>query len=445
MNLDNFDTEILGATGKAEEILQRFYGKKIGRNNAEKQLAGIRTHLQYKQTAAGSKRIIGEMEETVIKADGTVTSKRLLLLSEEDSKNPRRLMELMGFDPLQWELVSSKVRRGHWDVSMKLNQGDDKDGKRRPQISIKETNHAFECTITVKPLQQILNVEALKEIFASIPAPKLSKYSKNPISNKLLELPIMDLHLGKLAWEGETRENWDLKIAEQTFKHVITEAIRRIELYNIKVEKILFPIGQDFFHFDSPRSTTTAGTIVDSDTRWQKMFAKGVELLIWAIENLRNIAPVESMYIAGNHDKMLSYCLIHTLNAYFRSCDDVAIDVSPSVRKYVRYGVNLIGLGHGSEEGKRIEVLMQVEAPQDWGETKYREWHLAHLHSEQVSESGGVIIRRVSSPTSIDSWHMEKGFIGAIKKVPVYIWDKETGKDLTIDINLLGEYNDVSS
>jgi len=143
MSLNKFEQEVLEASGDASELMLRFYGKPIKKNNAEKQMAGVRTHLRYMQANdPNANRAIGEMEETVVKADGTVTTKRLLLLSEEESKDPKRLMELMGFDVLQWTLVSCKVRRNYWDVTMKLSSGADENGI-KVEIPHKETNHAF--------------------------------------------------------------------------------------------------------------------------------------------------------------------------------------------------------------------------------------------------------------------------------------------------------------
>lgn len=441
MSLDAFDISFIEHEGTPQETLYDLLGLTASPDGAKKKRIAIRQYLEYKDKLPRDRQV-GEMEKTVIKEDGSITSMRMLLLSEEESKSPQRIMQLMGFDVLQWTLITCEVQRRSYDVTMRMRQGEDENGKRLPDISEKKTNHAFSCKITVKPIQQLLNSEMIKQIFSELPSPNLCIYRTTKNSNKMLEFPIMDLHLGKLSWEDETGESWDLKIAERVFKKVIQDGIEKVKSYNIKPEKIIFPIGQDFFHFDTPRSTTTSGTIVDSDTRWQKMFAKGVELLVWAIENLRREAPIECMYVSGNHDKIFSYFLVYTLHAYFRNCDDVIIDISPTTRKYIQYGKNLIGYSHGAEEGKRIVNLMQIEMPQAWGETLFREWHLGHLHHEQAQEDAGVIVRKLSSVTFTDSWHKEKGFVGAIKKAQIFVWDKETGKDAIIDINVIGEFDD---
>ena len=87
-----------------------------------------------------------------------------------------------------------------------------------------------------------------------------------------------------------------------------------------------------------------------------------------------------------------------------------------------------MGFTHGDKEKNRIGGLMQIEAREAWGRTKYHEIHTGHWHSEQITkESGGVIIRSLSSFTGSDLWHNESGYVGAIKKCQSFLWDKNKG------------------
>src|SRR5690606_36216509 len=108
------------------------------------------------------------------------------------------------------------------------------------------------------------------------------------------------------AWCGETGENYDYKIAKKRFFFVLNVIIERVKGRD-GIEKIVFPVGSDFFNFDTLDGTTTIGTKQDNDLRWQKLFAVGVEILIKAIDMLTEIAPVEAFLIPGNHDKMTSF------------------------------------------------------------------------------------------------------------------------------------------
>ena len=241
----------------------------------------------------------------------------------------------------------------------------------------------------------------------------------------MLEVPIVDLHLGKLAWAPETGENYDYKIARQRYNYVIEDVIGRAK--GRAIEKILFPISNDFFHYDTIDMTTTAGTPQDSDMRWPKMYSIGVEMLIRSIDELQEIAPVEVLLVPGNHDRMTGYYAIIYLFAGYRNDPDVKVYVDPKTRKYFEYGSSLIGFSHGDKEKGRIWGNMSVEAAKAWGRTKYREWHLAHEHSETVKEQDGIILRRLSSITGTDTWHADKGYVGAIIKQQCFLWHRDKG------------------
>jgi len=254
--------------------------------------------------------------------------------------------------------------------------------------------------------------------------------SKNVIipktnSGLMLEVPIVDLHLGKLSWQPETGENYDCNIAEERFMSVVYDIVDSTK--DKKFEKILFIIGNDFFNFDNIDGTTTKGTLQQNDGRWQKMYLKGNDLLTEAISLFSKIASVDVLEIPGNHDEMTMYYTIVNLASWFRNNGNVSVDISPRKRKYREFGKCLIGFTHMDKERKRIEGNMQVEAPEAWGRTLYREWHGGHLHSEQTKEVNGIKIRNLSSVTGTDAWHYDSGYVGSVATSQTFIWDKEKG------------------
>jgi predicted nucleic-acid-binding Zn-ribbon protein len=88
---------------------------------------------------------------------------------------------------------------------------------------------------------------------------------KNNIENNLLEISIQDLHYGKMAWTGETGENYDTKIARERFLNAINTLIKRA--IGFEINQILFLVGSDFFNSDNLDNTTTKGTPQDEDGR----------------------------------------------------------------------------------------------------------------------------------------------------------------------------------
>ena len=269
--------------------------------------------------------------------------------------------------------------------------------------------------------------------------------------NNLLEISIFDLHIGKLAWGGETFENYDTKIARERFLTAIEKLLHRAS--GFQFSRILFPVGNDFFNSDTMFNTTTKGTQQDEDLRWQKTFNIGVRLIVDAINLLKQTGvPVDVVVIPGNHDFERSYYMGKYLEAWFNNDPMVHIDCGASPRKYYRFGNVLLGLTHGSEEKEAaLPMIManDVESKPLWGETKFHEWHLGHIHrkrnvnyaiidkSRVLNEDLGVTIRYLSSLTGTEEWHHKKGFIGSTKAADAFVWNDEFGLVAHLNTNLI--------
>ena len=440
--IDELINEVLSGTGNAQEKLSRLYGKNLSYNNAVSYLAGIKLHIAKMNEFANPDGVNRDYKEINFNnKDATQTVHQDVYLDPEEAISPVKVMQKMGFDPFLWEVISCKVTNGRWDVTLKIETPKILKGGKftKEQKPVTKTNKKYSVVLVVRPLANEMTFPQILDAFKDLPVEELPQYQYESIySNKglLFELPIMDFHLGKLAWLEETGNDYDLKIAEALWKKTVTDLISKAIRFD-GIEEILFPIGQDFFHFDTPRVTTTAGTQLDTDTRWQKMFRKGVELLVWAIENLRKIAPVKVLWIPGNHDQLLSYAAIVGLFHRYSEIDDVQVNLLAAPRKYILFGKNLIGYAHGEKEGKRLDGLMQIEVPELWGKSLFREFHMGHLHTELTTTTNGIVFRRISAITAKDAWHGENGFIGGIRQAQGFIWDKEAGLQAILNSNVV--------
>lgn len=423
MRLDEFDSHILEQNRKNPQVFFRDnYGLEInGASNAEKFKSGIMRHLRYKEehSTEGSVPTKNKVE---LCEDGSRVVESLLLLSKEDIENPVALLKKVGFDPLQWELVGAKFDEKSWDVTMKLYKSEyagthpeteiDK-YVRLPDRVHKETNWGYDTEIRVKPTKTPITLDTIQNVFEGLSAPKHKEY-KYTSNGRMLEFPLVDLHIGKT----------DIDIALQLAEETVADILSRAKDY----EKIIFPVGNDFFQVDTPAGTTTAGTYVETVAPWHEIYERGTQFVIDTIGELRRMAPVDVIYIPGNHDKMASYWLARTIKGHFRKTDSVVVDLDPkNPRKYREFGLGMVGFSHGKEEGKRIEKLMQTDEQEMWGRTKFREFHLAHTHKEKVWEDGGIIFRVIPALTESDGWHIDKGFTGAIQKAQAFEWDKKKG------------------
>jgi hypothetical protein len=243
----------------------------------------------------------------------------------------------------------------------------------------------------------------------------------------LLEIATPDLHVGKLAHSIETGGRpYDVKIAIATFERALEALIARTSIYN--VEEILLVAGNDLFNTDNPENTTTAGTAVSTDGRFHKTFHHVRNMMVKAVERLRQRAKVHVLIVPGNHDRMTAYHLGDSLECYFHGDPQVRITNTPATRKYVEWGACLIGFCHG-DEGRRTEYaqLMAAENPQAWGRTQFREVHTGHYHKQQLEEFHGVRVRILSALCPADDWHAAQGYVGAIRQAEAFVWSKEEG------------------
>ena len=355
-----------------------------------------------------------------------------------------QLLAATGVDTKVWKVARHVVNK--WDVTSWKN-------------GYADTRQNFQVKAFLERDIQVVHEQIVGEIFQEMikgykapvfdftPRPKSGKDVED---KNLLEISIFDLHIGKLAWGGETFENYDVKIARKRFLESIEKLVRRASGFNF--ERILFPVGNDFFNSDTMENTTTKGTPQDEDLRWQKTFSVGVRLLVDAINMLRETGvPVDVLVIPGNHDFERSYYMGSYLEAWFKN--DVAVNINnhASPRKYYRYGNTLLGLTHGGEEKEAsLPLLMatDVESKPMWSNTKFHEWHLGHIHrkrtvkyeinkSRPLNEDLGVTVRYLSSLTGTEEWHHKKGYVVSTKAADGFVWNHEFGLVAHLNTNLI--------
>jgi 3',5'-cyclic AMP phosphodiesterase CpdA len=238
----------------------------------------------------------------------------------------------------------------------------------------------------------------------------------------LFEFTPFDLHLGKYTWDAETVTNYDADIAADLFNASLDFLLgRALKLTDGKLERVLCVFGNDVSHVDSKKGETTAGTRMDVDTRYIRVYRRIVEIHRRAVDLLRQVAPVDIVVVPGNHDELTSFHLGEILAARYDTVKHVTVDNAPRLRKYYEFGTNLFGFTHGdSEKVSELPLLMAREMPDAWARCTSREWHIGHKHiAEQHAWRGaqdlfsdkGVRIRRLASLSAHDAWHTKFAYV----------------------------------
>lgn len=349
-----------------------------------------------------------EIKTEMINGTMVTTSNMLLAINDIENKTPTDMMILHGYDPLAWEVMS--VNNKAWNGTSR-DQG---------------TYTMFSSSVKVKPIELQVTTQDIKNVFNDLTPKVWSVKSIKQNTNLFAVVDLFDIHLGKLAWDEETGENYDLKIATKIVRNIIDENVEY--LMRLRPKQIVFPIGNDLFHSDNEGSTTFHGTPQDMATRPKKVFKRGIDLIFESIGKLSQVAPVIVPLIPGNHDATTSYYLSEVMSKAFENNPNVEVDTSPKPRMYYIFDKVLLGFTHSNEESKKeLPGLMAKEVPELWGKSKYREFHFGHIHIENTLEDNGMKYRWVPSISGPDKWHFGKGYVETDRTSVTYIYDEKRG------------------
>ncbi len=328
-----------------------------------------------------------------------------------------------GYDVKTIEDVISlcNVDRHTW-ATKRFSVGQRTDGRLRWNASFERSKYATSSFLS-----------DLKEDLKKLVPPPAKGVVKPVKGGRLLEIAAFDLHLGKLGYAPEVGADYDIKIAREVYFSAIRELVAK-SLKQGPISRILFPVGNDYLTIDSDSNETTAGTPQDTDSRFTKIYREGRKILVEAIELLRQIAPVDVMVVAGNHDHQSMFHLGDALECWFHAHKDVKIFNEPIGRKYYRFGKVMLCFCHGHlEKHDKLPQLAAVEQPEMWAATTSREWHLGHWHHQVVKEHMGTIVRILPSLSGSDRYHHDHGYVGAKRIAQGFLFNEETGLEATFN------------
>jgi len=311
--------------------------------------------------------------------------------------------------------------------------------------------------VNVKLKRRKLDTDLLKQKELILAEIKLHPYESEPLKKhkewlkalsdtdldrvNLLEICVPDAHFGKLAWNQETGEDYDLKIAENQFKEAIRKLLKRVGDLSI-IDRILFPVGNDLINVDNKFNTTTAGTPQDSDSRFLKIIKVVRRILIEVIDELSIIAPVDVVIVRGNHDETSAFMIGEILDAFYHNNPLVTVDNDPKMRKYYGYGQTGIQFTHGSEEKHdQLGLIFATEEPEMWAQSDFRYCQLGHYHKNKttefvsVNDHQGFQVQILPSLSGRDAWHYKKGY-NTKKQAKALVFHAEEGliKEFTVTV-----------
>ena len=236
------------------------------RLRSKRYVSALANGRDFKELKSNQKQDDSTKEFETKFSDGTVEARKVVKYSKAIFGDNDKLLEYLGYDKTQWEFVY--VTTSSWEQSSK------KDGlKNLYAVKFKLKPKSIpSITDMVEDIKKVL----AKEIKPLVQTSTIANVTK--LNDKLLmEIPAIELHLGKLSNAVETGENYDVKIARLRFEHILQKIIDKQKEANCGT--CLLVIGNDFFNSESDNMTTNK-TPQQNDTRYKKLFLVGLELYV---------------------------------------------------------------------------------------------------------------------------------------------------------------------
>ena len=328
---------------------------------------------------------IEDSKEVTTEANGTQTATVLMRLKHEPDKSPRTMMELTGYDPDKFDLISSQYKV--------YEQHSTEDGI-VPQYSI---------TVKVKPKSDISVSELTSIINHDVKQKSLNRTSGT--LKHMLVVPLFDLHFGINSYEKMMPYLDEIKAIIKTHPF----------------QKIVIEIGGDTLHSDFLKTTKTVKCTqldhVDMINAWQDAahFIKDVIEL-----SIENSETTELRAIGGNHDFDLQWAFVEMIRARY---PQLSVYNPGSYRQAFTYGRVGIMLAHGDTAKAKLSQLFASEHPEEWASSVWREVHTGHYHAEVVKDSGGTIQHQFGTPKPSDGYEVKNGFTLGQKVLKILEYD----------------------
>jgi len=240
-----------------------------------------------------------------------------------------------------------------------------------------------------------------------------------------VEISIADFHLAKQVIDGPNC----LKQRKELFLKMVKNLIGKVRAVST-IDRVVFPIGNDFFHTDNYQNQTTNGTPQDVIADYASEYEAGFDVLVEAISFLNeNAKEVNVILVQGNHDRTKDFYLAHALDVFFQKEPSISFQREHSTTKSVVLGNTFIGYHHGNCKIDDLPLLFATgKDAYNFGNAKYREVHTGDKHFYMAKEIKGVRIQQMPSLSGADRWHADNNYVNNIRSAIATMYDRETGR-----------------
>ncbi len=271
-------------------------------------------------------------------------------------------------------------------------------------------------------------IERMESAVENLPKFKPTAAPKAYDDNLLSLLTITDFHLGMYAYEAETGDDWNVRLARDVFLNSISDMISTAPKAGTG---FLCQLG-DFLHWDGILSVTPqSGHILDADTRYGKLVEMSMSVMAEAVKMmLKRFNKVVVVSAEGNHDISGSIWLRKHMKQLF--ADEKRLTVIDNEFPYYAYlhGETMLAFHHGHKV--KLAQLHKLFASEPrfremWGKASYTYIHTGHYHHERLIEDGGAIAEMHPTLSGRDAYAARGGWVSR-RGAKVITYDKVDGE-----------------
>jgi len=305
----------------------------------------------------------------------------------------------------------------------------DKDGK----TIIEWTKTSVTEEDRLKVLKTVIDT-LKKDITPTKPISKPLSFKDNKLCN---QYTLTDFHLGMMAWDEESGDNWDIKIAEDKLVKFFEKSIET----SPKANSAIFAQLGDFLHWDGLDAVTPQNKhVLDADTRFTKLVRVSIRVIRRVIKMLlEKYQKVTVIMAEGNHDPARSIWLRELLFDFYREEHRLIIDTNPDPYYCVTWGKNCLFYHHGHKRKiNNIDAVFVSKFKKDFGLSDFIYAHIGHLHNFKVNETNLMIVEQHRTLAAKDAYASRGGWVSdRDSKVITYHKDYGEVGRLTINIRML--------
>ncbi len=280
-------------------------------------------------------------------------------------------------------------------------------------VKTKATEDSPGFSVLLKPPERDPEdvAKAIRETLEGMEPAKEVEPPDAVMADLLALYPLMDAHVGMLAWARETGgEDYDLKHAAQDMRHAFAKVLALMP----PAEQAVLIIGGDYFHSDDTTAETFASRHkLDVDGRFFRVLDVGIAIIAETITRLlEKHATVMVRVLRGNHDPHSSLTLTFAIAERYRNSPRILVEKDPRDLFMLQWGSCALFAHHGDKGKPQQMALYLSDVCPFWSQTRHRHYFTGHVHHDQAKDIGPLRYESLRAFCPPDAYAASVGYGG---------------------------------